>query len=123
MKAKDTELSEHCKMSIVAIRDVQDIMSGKWKYLIVAALYYSGKKRFMDLKRHINDIAPKVLSKELKDLEMNQLVTRSVCDTKPVTVEYELTELGRSLQSFIIPMTDWGVKYRKTIIKKQRARK
>ena len=123
MKAKDTELSEHCKMSIVAIRDVQDIMSGKWKYLIVAALYYSGKKRFMDLKRHINDIGPKVLSKELKDLEMDQLVTRSVCDTKPVTVEYELTELGRSLQSFIIPMTDWGVKYRKTIIKKQRARK
>jgi DNA-binding HxlR family transcriptional regulator len=117
MKESNSKLSEKCKTAILGIRDVQDIMSGKWKYLIVSALYYTGKRRFMDLKRHINDIAPKVLSKELKDLEMNHLITRTICDTKPITVEYELTKLGKSLKMFIEPMAAWGVKYRKAIIK------
>ncbi|PIF71301.1 helix-turn-helix domain-containing protein [Flavobacterium sp. 2] len=116
-KSRD-ELPEHCRISIVGITDIQDIMGGKWKYLIVTILYFSGKLRFLDLKRQINKIAPKVLSKELKDLEMNNLVTRTVCDTKPITVEYELTSLGRSLNTVIEAMGDWGINYRNAILKK-----
>lgn len=118
MDKDSIELTEHCKMSIVGITDVQDIMGGKWKYLIVTTLFFLGKLRFMDLKRHVNKIAPKVLSKELKDLEMNNLVTRTVCATKPITVEYELTELGKSLSTIIEAMGDWGIKYRKSILGK-----
>jgi len=118
MEKKNTELPPGCKVSITGLKDVQDIMGGKWKYRIVAALYFVGKMRFMDLKRHIDDVAPKVLSKELKDLEMNQLVTRTVCSTKPITVEYALTALGESMQGFIQSMADWGVQYRHTVIKK-----
>jgi len=115
MEQTNGQLSEICKMSIIGIADVQDIMGGKWKYLIVTALYFLGKMRFMDLKRQITNIAPKVLSKELKDLEMNYLITRTVCDTKPITVEYELTELGKSLNTIIEAMGDWGLRYRQSI--------
>jgi len=118
MKKNTTEISDHCKMSIVGIRDVQDIMGGKWKYMIVTALYFSGKMKFMDLKRLMDKIAPKVLSKELKDLERSNLVTRTVCDTKPITVEYELTDLGDNLNVIIRAMGDWGLKYRQSISRK-----
>ena len=93
-------------------------MNGKWKYSIVAALYYTEKMRFMELKNHISDISPKVLSSELKDLEMNHLVKRTVCNTKPITVEYELTELGRRFNGIIEAMGIWGIKYRKSILNK-----
>lgn len=118
MEKSSLQLPEHCKMSIFGIRDVQDIMGGKWKYLIITILFFSGKLRFLDLKRQVGGIAPKVLSKELKDLEMNNLVTRKVCDTKPITVEYELTDLGRSLSTVIESMGEWGIQYRKSILKK-----
>ncbi len=115
---KRNELSEHCKEMLKGVIDVQDLMNGKWKYIIIAALFYSGKMRFMDLMRHISNIAPKVLSKELKDLEMNQMLTRTVCDTKPITVEYELTELGTSFNKIIELMGTWGVEYRKYLYNK-----
>ena len=118
MDKRYNELSEYCKIGIVGVKDIQDIMSGKWKYLIVTTLFFLGKMRFMDLKRNINNIAPKVLSQELKDLEINNIITRTVCDTKPITVEYELTMLGRSLKTVIEAMGEWGINYRKTILGK-----
>ena len=72
----------------------------------------------MELNRHIDGIAPKVLSKELKDLEMNLLVKRTVIDTMPIAVEYELTSYGKSLNEVVNAMAEWGVKYRKSILKK-----
>jgi DNA-binding HxlR family transcriptional regulator len=118
MIKKKRQLTESCLKYVVGVKDVQDIMSGKWKYSIVAALFYSEKMRFMQLKNHINDISPKVLSSELKDLEMNHLVKRTVCNTKPITVEYELTELGKSFNGIIEAMGVWGIKYRKSVLNK-----
>ena len=118
MTKKKRQLTADCLQFVVGVKDVQDIMCGKWKYTIVAALFYSEKMRFLELKNHINDISPKVLSSELKDLEMNHLVKRTVCDTKPVTVEYELTELGKSFNSIIEAMGMWGIKYRKSVLSK-----
>lgn len=109
------QLTDNCKKLIVGVKDAQDIVGGKWKSIIIASLFYSGKMRFMDLKRHIEDIAPKVLSKELKDLEMNHLVKRTVCNTKPITVEYELTELGESFNEIIEAMAKWGIQYRQSV--------
>lgn len=118
MKAERKLLTGECTKLILGIKDAQDIMSGKWKYLIVASLYYSGKLKFMELRRNIAEIAPKVLSKELKDLEMNNMLVRTVCDTKPITVEYELTELGKSFNKIIEAMGQWGVTYREILLKK-----
>lgn len=118
MKKQKAGLTDDCRQQIQGVKDTQDLLSGKWKTVILAALYMNGKFRFMDLSRHIHGIAPKVLSKELKDLEMNLLVKRTVFDTMPVTVEYELTAQGRSLNKVIEAMAEWGVKYRKSVLKR-----
>lgn len=118
MKKQKTELTGVCRLQVQGVKDTQDLLSGKWKTVIIAALYNEGKFRFMDLSRHIEGISPKVLSKELKDLEMNRLVKRTVLDTMPVTVEYELTPQGKSLNKVVEAMGEWGIKYRKSILKK-----
>ncbi len=75
-----------CSKHILAVRDALDILSGKWKLPIISALIFSDK-RFKEMEREIPGITAKMLSKELKDLEMNDLVQRTVYDTMPVTVE------------------------------------
>ena len=68
------------------------------------------------MERQIPKITARMLSKELKELEINQLVKRTVYDTIPVTVEYELTPYGNSLQDVLMALRDWGVKHRNRII-------
>lgn len=104
-----------CRARITAIKDAMEILSGKWKFHIVGTLLQSGPMRFMDLLREIDGVAPKMLSKELQDLEMNQLVTRTVLDTKPVTVEYAVTKYGKTLEKIIDEIALWGIEYRKQI--------
>lgn len=104
-----------CKSMLRAVHDTLDILSGKWKITIIGSLHF-GKKRFMEMQRDVEGIGAKMLSKELRDLEMNELVKRTVFDTKPVTVEYELTEYGKTLEAIIQEMTKWGVEHRKRMI-------
>ncbi len=106
-----------CSHYILPVRDTLDILSGKWKLPIIGALIY-GKKRFKEMERQIPKITARMLSKELKELEMNQLVKRTVYDTMPVTVEYELTPYGASLREVIEVLANWGVKHRNRIIGK-----
>ena len=103
---------------MLALCDAMDILNGKWKIAILCSLNES-KKRFKELQRHVGKITGKMLSKELKELEMNQLVERFVLDTKPVTVEYELTSYGESLENVIGELVSWGAKHRKRILKKK----
>ena len=70
----------------------------------------------MQLQREVEGIGAKMLSKELRDLEINELVKRTVYDTKPVTVEYELTEYGKTLQYIIKEMSKWGARHRERIM-------
>lgn len=116
-KKKETVTLSECRQHILAINDALDILRGKWKIQIIGALIF-GKKRFKELQREVGGITAKMLSKELRDLEMNELVIRSVHDTIPVTVEYELTDYGATLQKVIDELHAWGTKHRKRIIKK-----
>ena len=106
-----------CTKHLLPIRDALDILSGKWKLTIIVALLF-GKKRFKEIQREITGITSKMLSKELKDLEINELVTRTVYNTTPVTVEYELTEHGQTLKTLIMDLREWGMIHRKKIIGK-----
>lgn len=108
--------SAECKKHLMAVHDAMDMLNGKWKIYIVASLCYHHKRRFSDILNDVNGISNKMLSKELKDLEMNQLVRRTVLDTQPVTVEYTLTEYGQELQVMINNLSDWGMRHRKKII-------
>lgn len=67
------------------------------------------------MEREIEGITAKMLSKELKELEVNELVKRTVYDTMPVTVEYELTEYGKSLKKVIHALKVWGAEHRERI--------
>jgi DNA-binding HxlR family transcriptional regulator len=102
---------------IMGIRDAIEVISGKWKVQIIGTLLFGGKKRFMDLIREVDGIAAKMLSKELQDLETHQLVKRTVMETKPITVEYEITEYGKSLEPVIMSIADWGFGHRRKIMK------
>jgi len=100
---------------VLAINDTLNVFSGKWKMPIIGTLLF-GKRRFTELERNIPKITPRMLSKELKDLEMNGVIRRMVHHTTPVTVEYELTESGRTLGEILDKMIEWGMQHRKTTI-------
>jgi DNA-binding HxlR family transcriptional regulator len=100
---------------MMALRDALDILNGKWKIAIMCSLNFE-KKRFKELQRDVGSITGKMLSKELKELEANELVKRTVFDTKPVAVEYELTSYGKSLEKVITELICWGESHRKRIL-------
>lgn len=104
-----------CQTRILAISDTMSLLSGKWKFHILGTLIEDNKLGFMDLLREINGIGTKMLSKELQDLEMNNLISRTVMNTKPITVEYSITEYGKTLSSLIDEIAKWGIEYRKSI--------
>jgi len=106
--------STECSKSLLPVQDALYILSGKWKIPIIIALIH-GNKRFKELHREITGITAKMLSKELKELEVNALVTRTVYDTIPVSVEYELTAYGTTLDEVIMALRDWGLKHRQKI--------
>jgi DNA-binding HxlR family transcriptional regulator len=104
-----------CQVRMQAISDTMSILSGKWKFHILGTLIEGNKLGFMDLLREIDGIGSKMLSKELQDLEMNHLVSRTVMDTKPITVEYVITEYGATLSPLINELAKWGMEYRQSI--------
>ncbi len=103
-----------CKTFILPVRDVLDLIGGKWRLPIIIALSFENQ-RFKELERKIEGITPRMLSKELKDLEINGLVYRDVLNTSPVSVEYSLTEYGKSLDKVIETIREWGMIHRKKI--------
>jgi Predicted transcriptional regulators len=112
-----TQKTNTCPQRLRAASDALDAINGKWKIPILIALSF-GNRRFRELTREIPGISPKMLSKELKELENNTLIERSVYDTTPVTVEYSLTPLGKSLDSLLEELYTWGDMFRKKIIGK-----
>jgi DNA-binding HxlR family transcriptional regulator len=100
---------------VLAVNDTLNVINGKWKLPIIGSLLYN-KKRFTEIQRNIPRITPRMLSKELKDLEMNGIVKRVVYDTQPVSVEYELTSSALSLREVLDVMVEWGVRHRKASI-------
>ena len=104
-----------CQLRMQAISDAMSLLSGKWKFHILGTLMEGHKLSFMDLLREIEGIGTKMLSKELQDLEMNNLVSRTVLDTKPITVKYAITDYGKTLSPIIDELANWGISYRKAV--------
>jgi DNA-binding HxlR family transcriptional regulator len=116
--ASKLELVKKCPTEyVLAINDTLNVLQGKWKLPIIGSLLF-GKKRFKEIEREIPKITPRMLSKELKELEVNGIVTRTVYNTIPVTVEYELTKSGSSLDDVMDAMIKWGLMHRNRIIGK-----
>ena len=101
-----------------SIKDVLDIIGGKWAMPIIYNLS-KGKLRFMEIERTVTGINTRMLVKELKNLEANAIITRTVFATVPPTVEYELTIKGEKLLPSIRSLHEWGQEYAEVEIKEK----
>jgi DNA-binding HxlR family transcriptional regulator len=91
------------------IAPVVDIVFSRWTTPILWALHEYGRHRFVELERRIATITPKVLTERLRQLERDGLVERTYHPEVPPRVEYEITELGRSLAPLFAALADWSV--------------
>ncbi|CAM3915376.1 transcriptional regulator, HxlR family [Pedobacter westerhofensis] len=115
MGCKIAEFQQEQKKRIRSVQDSMDVLNGKWKIAIISSICCFGTRRFSDILNDVEGISNRMLSKELKELEVNQLITRTVLATQPITVQYELTEHGDTLQTIISNLTDWGQVHRQKI--------
>lgn len=105
---------EECSGSLKNVFDAMFVLNGKWKLPIVLCLMHS-PKRFNELQKEIKGISPKVLANELKDLELNFLITRNVYPTTPVSIIYEATEYSHSLKNVLTELSVWGENHRNKV--------
>jgi DNA-binding HxlR family transcriptional regulator len=101
---------DSCRHNRKAVQDTLDVIGGKWKILLLLTLG-ERPKRFKELSRDL-EVSPRMLSRELQAMELNKLITRTALDTRPLGVEYAITEHGRSFQEVIESLKDWGLKHR-----------
>ena len=114
--------AQECSKRLTAVGDALYAIGGKWKLRIIVALK-EGNKRFNELHRTIEGISAKVLSAELKDLELNGFIRRNVFTGSPVVVEYELTDYCETLNDVLHSLSTWGAMHRETVKKSMRRKK
>ena len=121
-KGKENISEPQCKAKLGAIADALYVIGGKWKLRIIVALM-EGNRRFNELQRLIEGISAKVLSAELKDLELNGFVKRNVFTGTPVVVEYELSDYSETLQDVLVSLSNWGAMHRENVKKSMKKKK
>jgi DNA-binding HxlR family transcriptional regulator len=107
MKTKTSALEAHLPSECRGVSDVLSRVGDKWSMLIVMLLG-NGPQRFNELKRNIGGISQRMLTLTLRGLERDGLVTRTVFPTIPPRVEYDLTQLGRSLWEPVEMLGRWA---------------
>jgi DNA-binding HxlR family transcriptional regulator len=110
---------ETCKKLINAAKDALYVLNGKWKILVIIVLA-DGPKRFNEIERELEGITPKVLSRELKDLELNEFIERRQHNGSTVQVTYALTPYSDSLREIIGTLSEWGRQHKQYILNKRK---
>jgi DNA-binding HxlR family transcriptional regulator len=110
----EAEEEKRFQEKIKAIQDTMYVIGGKWKIPVILSIY-KGNRRFNDIAASIPKITNRVLSKELKHLEENLLISRTVIDDYPVRIEYALTEYCLTINEIAAPMEEWGRNHKKKI--------
>lgn len=118
-KSRQPITPTECKASLSSIADALYVIGGKWKLRIIVALN-EGNKRFNELQRTIDGISARVLSTELKDLELNGFIRRNVYTGTPVVVEYEATEYCSTLENVLSSLSEWGAMHKENVKKSMR---
>ena len=123
MNFKEERPSEaQCKATLNSVADALYVIGGKWKLRIIVALK-DGTKRFNEMQRLIDGISAKVLSTELKDLELNGFIRRNVFTGTPVVVEYELTDYADTLGDVLQTLSEWGAMHKEKVRKSMKRKK
>ncbi|MPT48791.1 MAG: transcriptional regulator [Sphingobium sp.] len=113
MEPEDHDLCK--KAFVMAIRDALNVVSGKWKLAIICTLL-SGPKGFADIERLLATISPRMLSRELRELEVNGAITRSGLDPQDKSRKYMLTPSGQALEKIVFMLADWGKEHRSQLV-------
>lgn len=106
--------TEECAGSLKNILDALYVLNGKWKIALILSMVQS-PKRFNEIRKEITGISPKILAKELKDLELNDFIKRTVYPTIPVSIIYEATDYSRTLKNVIRELSSWGEQHREKV--------
>lgn len=112
MTAKKTY--QCCVDTVRPVQDALDVINGKWKLLIIISISL-GNERFTDIQKSIPGITPKVLSKELRNLEQNKLIKRIVIEDYPVKIIYRSEPYADTLTPVIYALKEWGINHRKKL--------
>jgi DNA-binding HxlR family transcriptional regulator len=104
----------NCLGTVMPVRDTLDVINGKWKLTIIISLS-AGNERFTEIQESIPGITPKVLAKELKELEQHQLIKRVIIEDYPIKITYKLEEYADTLGPIIYALKDWGLNHRRRI--------
>ncbi|MCE3297066.1 MAG: transcriptional regulator, HxlR family [Crocinitomicaceae bacterium] len=114
IEAKQVHSPAACNGKLNALGDALYVIGGKWKLRIIIALQ-DGKKRFNEIQRTVPGISARVLSHELKELELNGFVRRMVYTESPVVIEYELTGYSDTLEQVLDSLVSWGEMHREKL--------
>lgn len=113
---EDPITAQRCSESLSSVEDAIYVIGGKWKLKIIIALQEQGSIRFNELQRIVSGISARVLSNELKDLELNGFVKRVVhAEQTPVVVEYISTDYSKTLKPVIMALSEWGRMHKNNI--------
>lgn len=88
------------------------VLGGKWKPILINAIYLTAPARFGELKRSVTGITQSMLTQQLRELEDDGLINRKIYAEIPPRVEYTLTEFGLTLSPIMQSMAEWGKEYR-----------
>jgi DNA-binding HxlR family transcriptional regulator len=88
------------------------VLGGKWKSILINAIYLTAPARFGELKRSVKGITQSMLTAQLRELEEDGIISRKIYAEIPPRVEYTLTEFGLTLSPIILSMSEWGKQYR-----------
>lgn len=102
------------KEEVQALQDTIYVIGGKWKLPIINSIC-NGNKRFREIERSIPGITTRMLSRELKEMEANQIIVRTVTPTSPVMVEYTASDYCHSFADIILEMIKWGKDHRERL--------
>lgn len=106
--------TEECTKVLTAVSDALYAIGGKWKLMIIIAMA-RGNNRFTEIQRQVKGISARVLSSELKELELNGFVVKKVSVGYPVMIEYQLLPYSHTLEEVVGAMTKWGMQHREKI--------
>lgn len=109
MRSRIDDVSEEC-----TVEAALEVIGGKWKLVILRHLL-EGTKRFGELDKALTGITPRMLTRQLRELETDGLVLRTVYPQVPPKVEYSVTEIGESLRTITNQLEQWGRSYREHV--------
>lgn len=88
------------------------VLGGKWKPILINAIYFTAPARFGELKRSVVGITQSMLTQQLRELEDDGIINRKIYAEIPPKVEYTLTEFGLTLSPVILTMAKWGEEFK-----------